>query len=228
MRGDDLVPLFADDAAGARIRQGVIVSWDVGSGVGSVNVAGRVIPSVPFLTAGGITWLAPGDPVLLIAQGAAWFILGRAITPTPGGTRGYGRNTQGTLFGNTGTISGWGLTTSYATKATLNIPVPGWALTASIAASLQILVKNPTAVSDFFTGQIAMPDGATMAQTSGNVPAGTWQQLTTTFHWGVYVVPGGTLTILGNIRSQAAAWAAEAGNVAIVQASALFNSNGGV
>lgn len=223
---DDLVPLFSAPPEGPRIRQGTIVSWDVNAGTGTVNVAGGTLTDVPFLTAGGIAWFIPGDPVVLLAQGGAWFILGRVVKGAAGSVRGIGRNTQGTIFGNTGTVVPGALGTTFLTYATLNIAVPLWANSASIAATFQVLVKNSTAAPDYLRARIVAPDGVSVSHTCQAL-AGGWASMTATLQWGIFVTPGGTLTLLGELATQVAGWAADPAASCILQASALFNSNGG-
>lgn len=224
--GDDLVPLFAAPPEGPRIRQGTIVSWDVNAGTGMVNVAGGTLTDVPFLTPGGIVWFTAGDAVVLLAQGGAWFILGRVVKGLAGSVRGIGRNTQGTLFGNSGTVVPGALGTGFLTYATLNIPVPLWANSASFSATFQVLAKNSTAVPDFLRARILAPDGVSIANQC-QVSSTAWGSVLATLHWGVMVTPGGTLTLLGQISSQVAGWAADPSAQCLLQASALFNSNGG-
>lgn len=223
---DDLVPLFAPQPDGPRVRQGVVVAWDVNAGTGTINVAGGTLTDVPFLTPGGIAWFTPGDPVVLLAQGGAWFVLGRVVKGLAGSVRGIGRNTQGVIFGNSGMLTPGALGLTFLTYATVNIAVPLWANSANITATFQVFHKNSTAAADYLRARILAPDGVSVSHLA-QVGATAWGSLTATLLWGVVVTPGGTLTMLGQISTQVAGWASDAGASCILQVSALFNSNGG-
>ena len=82
-RSDDLASIFAsvktDDDIG--FRQGVVVSWDEGTGTNAVNVNGTVLNNLPCLNLGEFVILQPGDVVGLLRVKNTYFILGRIILP---------------------------------------------------------------------------------------------------------------------------------------------------
>jgi hypothetical protein len=223
---DDLVPLLGGkDPQDFGFRQGTVVSFNVYSGVGDVRVGGTVLTDVPFLSQAGQVSYMPGDAVLLVRLRSSWAIIGRFVSP--GGTRAIGRYFELTGVAGQPAATNFALTTTFATVTTLNIAVPAWAEVATVTTSLMLWVNNPTASDDFLYGQILLPGGLFTNWVSPNAPTGKFTSLTVVGHQQLLVTPGGTLTLQGQARSGAAAWAANASNTAYLQATVAWNSNDG-
>lgn len=224
-RNDDLAQVFAgppNPAPDFVFRQGTVVTWNLLSGVGSVSVGGTILTSVPFMSTGAIVYLLPGDTVILLKQGASWFILGRVNSP--GGLAGVGRNTQVVLTGDATQVN-FNMTTSFVTRVNLVLNVPSWASVATLDVKFQSLIKNTSAVTDFARNQILMPDGASTNFSSGNCLAGAWASTVHCMSRQVLCTPGGTLTIQGQVASTAGAWAADSGNTVYLTCTVVYNSN---
>lgn len=224
-RSDDLAGVFAgslDAAPAFAFRQGTVVTWNLLTGSGSVSVGGTVLTDVPFSSLGSIVYLLPGDTVILLKQGASWFIMGRVNSP--GGTNGIGRNTQVALTGSATQLN-FALTTAFVTKVTMNLTVPQWATVATLDVKFLSLVKNPTAANDFFRNQILFPDGASTNFSSGTAWANAWTQTVHADSRQVACTPGGTLSVVGQMASTAAPMAADSNNAAYLTCTVVYNSN---
>lgn len=226
MIGDDLTGLLGPgDGPEFGFRQGTVVSFNIIGGQNEIDVGGTVLTDLPFLNPGGYTILQPGDVVVLVRMRSSWAILGRVTTP--GGTKAIGRYTELSQAGWVDGASNYSLTTSFATKATLNFTIPAWAEVAIVTASLMLLARNSTGATDFVNGRILMPDGASTSWPSASVPTLTFGQLTVTKHYQQVVAGPGTYTILGQAAASGANWAANASNIVTLQATVAFNSGDG-
>lgn len=223
-RDDDLAPVLAELRSGGDafgFRQGTVVTWNLITGSGSIDVGGAILNDIPFLNTGNIVYLLPGDKVILLRQGISWFILGRVTSP--GLTHGVGRNTQIHLTGND-TQTNYAPTTTLTTRSVCTVSVPSWARVATVNATCQVQALNSTAATDFLRAGLVMPDTAQSSMSSPSCPASAWAVATHTLSRQVAVTPGGTLTVLGQVASTAAAWAANASNMCYVDLYVNFNS----
>ncbi len=234
-RADDLSSVLAEMRPGVpplAVRQGTIVSFSLFTGLSQVNIGGAVFDNVPLLSPAGMVFFKTGDPVLLLRFGSSWTILGRTVS-VGGSISAIGRffEVSGTYSGATG--SGYALTTSYVTQATLAISVPIWAEVATITATLASQARNTSGAADLTQARILFPDGNTVAMTGTSTPTGAAAALsnfssqTVNGHYQMAVTPGGTLTLEGQVKAFGASWAANAGNAAFVQATVAWNSNDG-
>lgn len=225
MSGGDLTPLLVPpERPDWGFRQGTIVAWDVFSGTGSVRVAGATLTDVPFLAQAGQVYYEAGDAVLLVRIRSSWAIVGRYVTP--GGQAAIGRYTEMTGAYTATPVLGWSLSTSYVTKISLAVTVPGWAQVATGTASLMAIGRNSTAADDFLNARVLV-NGANFDGLGGPAVTGKWGAVTALVHFQVVVTPGGTLTFSGQLGSSGAAWAANAANAAYLGATVAWNSNTG-
>lgn len=225
MIGDDLVPFFHTDKPDWGFRQGEVISFDAEVGTSSVRVGGSVLTDVPFLSLGGQVQYLPGDAVLLVRFKSSWAIVGRYVTPAPGWHAAIGRYTEITgAYQGTPALN-WSLSTSYVTKAGVDIFVPTWAQVATVTATLMAKARNSTAVDDFLNARIQANGAIVAGAISGTVLAARWGAITAAGHIQMLVTPGGTLNIAGQLATTTAAWTAHASNEAHVQATVTFNSN---
>lgn len=61
-------------------RQGVIRTWDLGTGANTVDVGGATVSNLPVLSESGLVVLYPGDIVGILRVRSQYFILGRITT----------------------------------------------------------------------------------------------------------------------------------------------------
>lgn len=86
MRNEDLALALAAERPGrqgqVRVRQGVVLSWAQSPPlpVNTVQVGGSQGPVLENVSYVGSPSLSAGDPVLLLAWGASWIVLGRITT----------------------------------------------------------------------------------------------------------------------------------------------------
>jgi hypothetical protein len=81
MKADDLADLLAaQPAPGVTFRQGVVQTWNTGTGANTITVAGVTLTNVPVLSA-AVAGLAAGDVIALITWQSSWLILGKITAP---------------------------------------------------------------------------------------------------------------------------------------------------
>lgn len=221
---DDLAPLFAKDPQDWGFRQGTIVAWNVFTGLSTVRVGGATLTDVPFLSQAGQVQYLPGDAVLLIRFKSSWAIVGRYVSP--GGNAAIGRYFELTGAATGTVFSGFSLSTSFVTKATLDINVPVWASIATVTATLMAQAINSTASKDNMQGAVQTAGAISTTWTAPTTATTDLASVTVVGHHGpMLVTPGGTLSIVGQLRSVTGAWAANASNGALLQATVAWNSN---
>lgn len=224
MIGDDLSPLFDKDAPGVRFRQGTIVTWNPATGENTIDLAGGILENVPVLNTGEAIALKAGHVVGLLGQGMAWFIIGR-ITPAndpnfAGASLAFAANTaQATNFA---------LTTTIVTKVSVTLDVPAWADEAAVIAVGTTILVNPRPAADFGACSVFI-DGQTGPGVqqgfgiNGAADKADVQNLAATAT-RVFAPGGSTILCEFKIRSDGAAWAAHASNIAGISALATFRS----
>jgi hypothetical protein len=81
VKADDLADLLAPKTApSVTFRQGVVLTWNTGTGANTIDVAGVTLTNVPVLTA-AVAGLGPGDVIGLLAWQSSWLILGKITAP---------------------------------------------------------------------------------------------------------------------------------------------------
>jgi hypothetical protein len=223
---DDLAPLFDQGEPGVRFRQGTITAWDSSTGQNTIDVAGGTLTDVPILNTGEAIALKAGHVVGLLGQGMAWFIIGR-ITP-PGDPSFAGASVD--FSAKNAQFTAFGLTTSLVNDAFVTLDVPSWADQVAIMAVGSCTLVNTTAAADFASCAVFI-DGVTgPGVQTGFAPIG--DATVKNNHIGtltasstrVYTPAGSTIQADLRIRSQNAAWASHASNIAEISAMAIFRS----
>lgn len=221
----DLSPLFAPTGPGVRFGQGLITAWNSNTGENTVQWAGGELTNVPILNTGEAVALRAGHVVGMLGQGLTWFIIGR-ITPAndpnfAGASLAFAaKNGQATNFG---------LTTSLIVDAVVNLDVPLWADEAAIIAVGACTLVNTTATADFASCAVFI-DGVTgpgIQMGYQATPSAINQHLQAMAVSSTRVFPvtgGASIQCDLRIRSENAAWAAHATNIAEISAMAIFRS----
>lgn len=205
----DLAPLIGAGLAGnsdVGFRQGVVTAWDAAAGTNAVEIGGVTVRNLPVLNLGDFTILQPGDVVGLLRFTQTYFILGRVIPPSAPDVN---RATTDYDSGYDGT-TGWALSTSMATKATVTFTPPSWAGEASLFVGIMAQAVNSTPNLDFmqiqpFVNGDNLP-GITSVASGNNGSAFSTAVAATT------ITPNGPITVDGRALSVNAAWAASGSN----------------
>lgn len=225
---DDLTDLLRyrpDD--GVSFRQATILTFDIFTGLNTVQVADTVLTDVPLLGNGGLVAYFPGDTVVLVRQGASWAILGRVSTPGSSPIAAVGRYYEATAAVASSLGSNFATTTSPVTQVSVNVTMPTWAETVTVSASLLIRAVNSTGSPDHLHGVIALQDGQFINWGSATVPSGSIGQVTVVHNTNIVVVGGATFLFEGQVYTTTAAWAAAVNNDAYLSIFLGINSNNG-
>lgn len=223
-RASDLTPLLAPaPAPTVGLRQGTVLSYDPSDGSNTISVAGAVLTDLPLLNIGDTTNLAVGDVVVIVRYGSSWAILGRLIVPG-----GAALNTTAVDFGSLGeTASNFAVSTSYTTKVSGTITAPAWANRVLVHASADATVENTSASLDLLTGRIVI-DGAAGGTNYASVGtaagefADRYASIACSAVREVPVTGGQVIDVEFDIQTSTANWTADTGNIANLNATAVF------
>lgn len=219
-RADDIVPLFRQ-APNEPFRQGRVISW-ASDGTNAIDVGGTRLVNLPALNIGDFVTLIPGDIVILAKFQQSFFVLGRVVPPGPPDV-----NRAVVDFDSaTGTQDNFSVTTTDVQRAPAVLEVPDWADEVILQAGAT--VQAGAATSDTFM-QIQLVHGAGLVLSAG----ANYRALNGQYALGVVYgsrlltvgsfTPGGTITVSVQVRTQdGPTWAANASNVANVDATAIF------
>lgn len=222
---DDLAPLFDKSEPGVRFRQGTILAWNPATGENTIDVAGGQLTNVPVLNTSEAIALKAGHVVGLLGQGMAWFIIGRITPPNDPSFAGASLS----FSAANGQFTNFGLTTSLVNDAFVNLAVPTWADEAAFFVVGACTLVNTTAAADFASCAVFI-DGATGPgiqqgfAPNGNALNQHLQSMTVSSTRVMPVTGGASVQCDLRIRSQNAAWAAHATNIAEISAMAIFRS----
>jgi hypothetical protein len=154
VNNDDIVPLYdgePDAPPPIALRQGIVQSWDAGTGANSVQFAGGTLVNVPALKSESVNLVA-GDVVALLVTADQCLVIGKVITP-----------------GDPGTVPTWNgdifaLQSNVTTLNTVTVPA---AQAAAVAAQVSAdaaqadattaLSKFPIVATDITDGAISTP-----------------------------------------------------------------------
>lgn len=221
----DLSPLFAPTGPGVRFGQGLITAWDATTGQNTIEWSGGTLTDVPILNTGEAIALRAGHVVGMLGQGLTWFIIGRVTPPNDPSFAGASLS----FDAKNGQFTNFGLTTSLVNDAFVTLNVPLWADEVAVMAVGSCTLVNTTATADFASCAVFI-DGVTgpgiqMGYQATPSAINQHVQAMTCSSTRVFPVVGGT-TIQADlrIRSQNAAWAAHATNIAEISAMAIFRS----
>lgn len=225
MIADDLSGiLLPPDGPDVGFRQGTIVAFDPATGANTVNVAGGLLTDVALLNIGDTVNLVAGDVVVLMRLRSSWAILGRLIG-VPGGDA---LNATAVGFGSIGQSElNFGLSTTYAVKASDLIEVPIWANRMLMHATADATVENTSAAADFAYLRVGIDSAsggsafAAVSASAGGHPD-KYAHLAASAVAEVPVTGGDLHIVVAEMRSSVGAWAANPGNIVNLNATAIF------
>lgn len=220
---DNLAPLFDGGQPGVRFRQGTVLSWNPATGENTIDLAGGTLTNVPVLNTAEAITLKAGHVVGLLGQGSAWFIIGRVTPPNDPSFAG-----ASVAFGGTGvSATGFTLSTTPTAKVSSTIAVPAWADEAIVIAYGNASLANPRTVLDFATIQTFIDGIGGGGMQSGFAPNtdpnGMYLQSISSSAQAL-INPGSTISVEARVWANGAAWSAWAGNIANIDAIAVFRS----
>jgi hypothetical protein len=219
---DDLAPLFDPEAPGVRMRQGLLTDFNASTGGNSVLVGGATLTNVPMLNTGEAIALKAGHVVVLLGQGASWFIIGRV---TPVGDANFAA--ASVAFGSAGAqnLGAWAPTVLGTVVCTTSeLVVPDWADEAIVMIAGNASAQNTSGANGFLAYEVGCNGGgggaiAVLATPGATVGVGASSRNRFTGLSG-----GETLTVTGTATIGVGTWPS-GGVAAFVHAIAVYKSN---